>query len=114
MFSWLAIQSTWKAKNGPFTVLGWLTRAHTQQCARNLFWTRVYHATAQGHSAVQVNRCHRRSSIGCRLAALPNQRAVTERPKQLTQSSYLAIFGGSRRGLGDLSRTQHSVLQAFS
>ncbi len=79
MVSWLAIQSTWKAKNGPFTVLGWLTRAHTQQCACDRFLTRVYHATAQGHSAVQANRCHRRSSIVCRLAALPNQRAVTDR-----------------------------------
>ncbi len=34
--------------------LGWLMRAHLQQCELSILYARVYHATAQGHSTSQV------------------------------------------------------------
>ncbi len=57
----------------------WFTRAHPQQRACDWFSTCVYHATAQDHSAVQANRCPRRSNIGCCLVALTSQHAITDR-----------------------------------
>ncbi len=70
-------------KFGAPTASRWLwvgSRVHTRSSARAIdFWTRVYHATTHGHSAVQANRCTRRSTIGCHLVALPNQRAVTDK-----------------------------------
>ncbi len=110
-------------KFGAPTTSRW--RAHPQQRARYRFWTLVYHATSQGHSAVQTNRCPRRSTIGCHLVALLisgllqiGELAHAARPQQLTQPSYLApalcvvfghrailIFLGIEMWLGALSRT---------
>ncbi len=110
----------------PVSVSWWRwvgSRVHACSNARPQFWTRVYHTTAQGHSAVL-------SPISVRLQV--GELAHAAGP-QLIRLSYLAyalcankfsskkgVFGhrviliwGIETWLGVLRRTQHLVLQSF-
>ncbi len=74
----VAVQSPKKTQNAISTLLmmGWLTRAHLQQCARTQFWMRVYHATAQSHSASQAVAIQVKSSSWMPTHCLPPSRAA--------------------------------------
>ncbi len=103
-------------------------RSHLQQYARTQYWTRVYHATTQGHSTSYASIATGRSNICCHQVALPRRASARGHTTQLTQPSYLAhafcankvfhkqrVVGGSRRAWGIKKNTTHSStsLQLF-
>ncbi len=70
--------------------LGWLTRAHQQQCAPSMLDARIPRRSSRSLSRP------RRPTIGCRQVVLPKQRAVTSRQAsargQATQLTFLSYL----------------------